>query len=373
MTTVQFRNSDTPASPALTGEQISSMCGQTARLLSRTGDHTRPLGKVTVISTAPLDGDLVRLGIEVSSPYGPDVLSDGSLVGIGFIRESDTHVRLMDMGPDPGPPAIPLSALTGEQRQFGREMMHECAYEVPQPPGHYPDKMRCRATATSVVHIGDAWYFRCTTHEGWVSGQVDLGEVRPITLVPTASSVQHAEARWITTTPWWRHADEAGDLQRLDYSGRDFYDVLVVAHGADKAAEMWAEACALDPDAPASYRERIGMGPSGPLGEALLAGETVHADPERGFADGGLITTPLADASKITSGAITTDRIRPIVAKYDTEAECERHGGHCWESDGMKLLSSPPQYPEHCKHCPATRVGTPRSPMSYRYPDGRVE
>lgn len=51
---------------------------------------------------------------------------------------------------------------------------------------------------------------------------------------------------------------------------------------------------------------------------------------------------------------------------------CVEHGGHCWVDSGMVLTSVPPQYPQHCKHCTATRIGTPQEEMSYRYPEGTV-
>lgn len=54
-----------------------------------------------------------------------------------------------------------------------------------------------------------------------------------------------------------------------------------------------------------------------------------------------------------------------------TADECIKYGGHCWESDGLVLASLRPQYPEHCKHCAATRVAIPRPPYSYRYPEGQ--
>lgn len=49
-----------------------------------------------------------------------------------------------------------------------------------------------------------------------------------------------------------------------------------------------------------------------------------------------------------------------------TPEECLAHGGHCYERTGMVLTSYPPQYPEKCKHCPATRVAIPREPWEYR-------
>lgn len=56
---------------------------------------------------------------------------------------------------------------------------------------------------------------------------------------------------------------------------------------------------------------------------------------------------------------------------YESEDDCVAHGGHCWVGSGIVMASSPPQYPEGCKHCPASRVRIPREPWTYRYPDGR--
>lgn len=49
-------------------------------------------------------------------------------------------------------------------------------------------------------------------------------------------------------------------------------------------------------------------------------------------------------------------------------AACEKIGGHCWNSSQIVLMSNPPQYPEHCRHCGATRKGTPQESMSYTDP-----
>lgn len=59
-----------------------------------------------------------------------------------------------------------------------------------------------------------------------------------------------------------------------------------------------------------------------------------------------------------------TDSDQP---NHMTEQECVEHGGHCFESTGQIRASNPPQYPEVCRHCHKRRVGTPRSPMEYRY------
>lgn len=49
-----------------------------------------------------------------------------------------------------------------------------------------------------------------------------------------------------------------------------------------------------------------------------------------------------------------------------TEEECLARGGHCWEYDNMVYASNPPQYSQHCKHCSATRAGSPREAMEWR-------
>ncbi len=48
-----------------------------------------------------------------------------------------------------------------------------------------------------------------------------------------------------------------------------------------------------------------------------------------------------------------------------TSKQCEEIGGHCWRRSDVVLTSNPPQYPEWCKHCGATRVGTEQE--RYRY------
>jgi hypothetical protein len=45
--------------------------------------------------------------------------------------------------------------------------------------------------------------------------------------------------------------------------------------------------------------------------------------------------------------------------------DCEKMGGHCFESTGFVLTSLPPQYPEVCKHCGARRTGQERSSRTY--------
>ncbi|KKK51188.1 hypothetical protein LCGC14_3117470, partial [marine sediment metagenome] len=35
--------------------------------------------------------------------------------------------------------------------------------------------------------------------------------------------------------------------------------------------------------------------------------------------------------------------------------DCEKMSGHCFERTAATLTSNPPQYPEYCKHCGATR------------------
>lgn len=48
--------------------------------------------------------------------------------------------------------------------------------------------------------------------------------------------------------------------------------------------------------------------------------------------------------------------------------DCEEQGGHCFAPTGMVLTSNPPQYPEVCKHCGATRTGMEQDLMSYTDP-----
>lgn len=54
------------------------------------------------------------------------------------------------------------------------------------------------------------------------------------------------------------------------------------------------------------------------------------------------------------------------LSQYSTVDECVAHGGHCYVSENIVLASNPPQYPEKCKHCPASRVAIPQSQWSYR-------
>ena len=49
-----------------------------------------------------------------------------------------------------------------------------------------------------------------------------------------------------------------------------------------------------------------------------------------------------------------------------TIEECLASGGHCYVADGVVYPTNPAQYPEHCKHCPARRVGVVLSKMVYR-------
>lgn len=54
-----------------------------------------------------------------------------------------------------------------------------------------------------------------------------------------------------------------------------------------------------------------------------------------------------------------------VSEKLITSGECVRYGGHCWERTGIVLTSSPPQYPEECRHCGAKRIAVPQD--SFRY------
>lgn len=48
--------------------------------------------------------------------------------------------------------------------------------------------------------------------------------------------------------------------------------------------------------------------------------------------------------------------------------DCESIGGHCWRSTHFVLDSMPPQHPEICKHCGATRRGMEQERLSYTDP-----
>lgn len=50
-----------------------------------------------------------------------------------------------------------------------------------------------------------------------------------------------------------------------------------------------------------------------------------------------------------------------------TPEECVALGGHCFEPVGTALTTTPPQYPEECRHCPQRRIAIPQEPFSYRY------
>lgn len=49
-----------------------------------------------------------------------------------------------------------------------------------------------------------------------------------------------------------------------------------------------------------------------------------------------------------------------------TEEQCVALGGHCYVDTNSVWDTMPPQYPQTCKHCPATRVKIPRDPYEYR-------
>lgn len=51
--------------------------------------------------------------------------------------------------------------------------------------------------------------------------------------------------------------------------------------------------------------------------------------------------------------------------------ECVRAGGHCWYTYEVLTLGSDQYTGQRCKHCPATRSGTPRDPYDWTYPDGQ--
>lgn len=48
-----------------------------------------------------------------------------------------------------------------------------------------------------------------------------------------------------------------------------------------------------------------------------------------------------------------------------TVEECKSRGGHCYERTGLVLTTYPPQHPEKCKHCPASRVAVARGAWTY--------
>lgn len=56
-----------------------------------------------------------------------------------------------------------------------------------------------------------------------------------------------------------------------------------------------------------------------------------------------------------------------------TSEECEKIGGHCWRDSDVTLTSNPPQYPQWCRHCGATRVRIPQEPYTYSEPVPRKE
>ena len=56
----------------------------------------------------------------------------------------------------------------------------------------------------------------------------------------------------------------------------------------------------------------------------------------------------------------------PMTSTPLTEQECIDCGGHCYERTGVMLASSPPQYPEKCKHCGKGRLAIPQEPFTYR-------
>lgn len=52
-----------------------------------------------------------------------------------------------------------------------------------------------------------------------------------------------------------------------------------------------------------------------------------------------------------------------------TPEQCAAQGGHCFVSEDQVLMSSPPQYPERCRHCGKRRIGVPQEPMRYFDPE----
>jgi hypothetical protein len=301
---------------------VAGLVGQTAPIAGPGGDFARYRGRVYVKS-ASLEGDSIIMTLDATD----GVLGPGDIkqVGIGFSRQPNGLLHLHSVYHDPGAPAVPAELpppVTDEQRRKGAEMLKSCAYETAV---HLP----CRRTATSMVRVrANSWHYRCAFHEAYNGTPGAVAEIRPIPLVPFPSDVKEPTAEWIVDTPWWRLAADAADPQSRDFGGRDLFDVLVEVVGSSRAEQLWDEASAL-------------------------------ADAAAGNAP-------------VTSAAITGSRITPIASKYDTEWECESHGGHCFERTGMTKPSSPPQHEEACKHCPAKRLAIPREPFHYRYPDGRT-
>lgn len=75
-------------------------------------------------------------------------------------------------------------------------------------------------------------------------------------------------------------------------------------------------------------------------------------------------TTTNSAGASATSTATTIGR-----SSYPaTFEQCEDFGGHCFERTGFVYTVNPPQYPEECKHCGATRTGYPQPDMSYSEP-----
>ena len=71
----------------------------------------------------------------------------------------------------------------------------------------------------------------------------------------------------------------------------------------------------------------------------------------------------MTEAVVLATVVLATEATEPKVV---TVEECLASGGHCYVSDGMIRPTYPAQYPEHCKHCPARRVGMTQPLMSYR-------
>jgi hypothetical protein len=242
--------------------------------------------------------------------------------------------------------------LTDEQRTRGAAMHRQCSLEVGGNP-----KRVCRLTATSMVRVGDNWQDRCLRDEGVVHDNPRTygTEVRPISLVPDPSRIVQPDAEWLTRTPWWRYAGPRGvDPQAVDFGGRDLFDVLTVAVGLKHAVALWEEAC------DRVRRSEVYTG---------LADRITRLTTEFAPSTVGVVEPP--------EPVLTPIVIRPpqplTPVRFDTAEECLAHGGHCFERVDVALSTDPPQYPEKCKHCTATRVAVPRAPFYYRYPDGTVD
>lgn len=72
------------------------------------------------------------------------------------------------------------------------------------------------------------------------------------------------------------------------------------------------------------------------------------------------------NATTVTGGTyFGTAHLGALPREAMSEADCVKHGGHCFEDTGTVLTSLPPQYPQECKHCRKRRVAVPREAFTY--------